>query len=430
MAIKHFLKNLWNSQPIERKDFSFGGYVNTFEDLAGSNKARIDFNTLYTIYNNVVDVKQAIKVKQGACVRDGYRIVNINDPDGTPDIAQTKAAMEILESARGFTTRKDIWVRDQDVAGNHFWYIQKDKAGKVIGLPEIDPRTMSIVADQFGNIKKYVQRVHGSDVNYFEPEEIIHSVMDYSTSKPLLGTSPIEAIVWEAKTDMSAQMSQFYFYENNAVPSHLLIANDNLTKDQMVDLKESIDEKFKGTANRFKSGIIPGIKDVKNISPSQKDQEFIQSRKFTTKKIVVAFGVDSFILGYTEGVQRNNAQLIYKNFYENTVRAYEVYLEEQINVLFDRMGLDRIRFEINESNYDDAKELEDRTRADVLSGIVTINEARQVRGLEPIVNPLADELLYQGRVLDDLAFEENLAAEQVTASFEEREKKFKNLLEI
>lgn len=180
----------------------------------------------------------------------------------------------------------------------------------------------------------------------------------------------------------------------------------------------------------WKAGIIPFVKDIKTITPSQKDMQFIESRKFTTKKVVVAYGVDSFLLGYTEGVQRSNAYVIRQEFYDNTCRPYENYIEEVFNNhILPTWGLDRIKLKVNVSSYDDIEQLENRSRNDVTAGIITINEARHVRKMPPADNELADELLINGQPLNDFAAQMQAVTAAVKEKMLEQRKKAFNLLD-
>lgn len=415
-----------------RESLMYGSYQNTFSDMLRGGGFRVDFKTLYSIYNNVVDVNQAVKKLQGATMKEGYRFVNAANEDGVPNATEVNLAESVMGAGRmSFANLVKLAIRDLSVAGNAYWHIEKTLGGKPLRITAVDPRTMVVVADQHGVPQKYIQRVSGHDAQDFDPEEIIHIVVDYSTSNPVLGVSPIEAICFEAKTEMAAQMSNYVFYENNAVPSHLLIIDAELDKDQIKKLKHEMDKQYRGAKNRFKAGIIPYLKDVKTVSPSQKDMQFIESRKFTTKKVVVAFGVDAFILGYTEGIQRGNADVIYKMFYENTIRPLEVLFEGVVNnEVLPRLGISSVKFKINQSNYDNEREKAEITRQDVMSGIITVNEARRTRGLDPSDNELADELMVNGFLLDDLGEETKEVTSAIKMKMEERKKSLSNLLEI
>jgi len=391
-----------------RRSVMYGSWQNTFASMIQNAGAyRIGFETLYTIYNNVADVRQAIKRRRNAFIREGYRYVNKSNPNQDPDQTEVQLSEAVLNGTiKKFSVIKSLWLRDRLVAGNAFLQIIKSKSGKFLGLDVIDPRTMAIVSDKYGNVLSYKQQVYGMEPIIFQPDEIIHSVDDYSTSNPVLGCSPIEQIVWEARGEMAAQTTNFYFYENNSVPSHLLIIDPDLSDDQMKDLKKDVEEKFKGTENRFKSGIIPHLKDIKTIVPSQKEMQFIETRKFTVQKLTVALGVDKFLLGYTEGVQRSNGWIIRGEFYENTVRPDEMEFEQMVNeILYPRLGITKIKYEVRPSNYEDARDVAEISRLDVAAGIMTINEARKMRNLPESDNELADEHLYQGTLIDDLGNE-------------------------
>jgi HK97 family phage portal protein len=413
-----------------KQSYAYGAWQNNLQTFLSGGGYRVSFDTLYTIYNNVVDVKQATKRIQNAVLKEGYKTVDKNRPDKEGDVMQTQQLAQLLNTpTQSFSSLKAITLRDICIAGNAFWFILKNDAGLPLGIQVIDPRTMRIMADKYGNIKEYIQTSFGQESVHYTPEEIIHFIFDYSTDNALFGCSPIESIIWEAKAEMSAQMSNYFFYENNAVPSHLLILEENVDEEQMKELKIEIDKRFKGEQNRFKSGIIPFIKDIKTISPSQKEMEFIATRQFSTKKVCAAFGVDSFMLGYTEKVQRGNAEVVYTTFYQDTVRPYEVYFEEIINDrLLPALGLDKIKFVINQSSYDDEQRVWDSTRADVLAGVMTINEARALRNIPPSENEFADELMMNGILIDDLGVETQSFATEMRAFATRRFKEINNLL--
>jgi len=413
-----------------KQSYAYGAWQNNLQTFLSGGGYRISFDTLYTIYNNVVDVKQSTKRIQNAVLKEGFKLVDNNRPDKDGDATQSQILMSILNTPKqSFSSLKSVTLRDVCVAGNAFWFILKNDQNVPLGIQVIDPRTMRIMADKYGNIKEYIQTNFGQESVYYTPDEIIHFVFDFSTDNALFGCSPIESIVWESKAEMSAQMSNYFFYENNAVPSHLLILEEDVSEEQMKELKIELDKRFTGAQNRFKSGVVPFIKDIKTITPSQKEMEFIATRQFSTKKVCAAFGVDPFMLGYTEKVQRGNAEVVYTTFYQDTIRPYEVYFEEIINdQLLPILELDKIKFVVNLSNYDDEQRVWDSTRNDVVSGIMTINEARALRNMPPSDNEFADELMQAGMLIDDLGSEAQEFAKDMREFSKRRFKEINNLL--
>ena len=415
---------------VAKEPYLYGAWQNQLSNLFTGGGFCVNYDTLYTIYNNVVDVKMAIRRIQNAVLKGGYQIQNKADPEMLPNADQEARARAFLDNPeRGIRYLKDFWVRDRKVAGNSFWLIRRNLNGDFLDIKPIDPRTMTVVADQYGNVVKYIQSIPGLNNQTFEPDEIIHSVSDWSTANPRYGVSPIESIVYEAKTEMAAQASNWFFYENNAVPSHLLVLEENLGSDQIKEIKEKMDERFKGTKNRWKSGIIPFVKDIKTVTPSQKEMQYLEGRAFSTKKVVVAFGVDSFILGYTEGVQRSNADVIYTEFYENTIRPEENEFEDLVNNrIFPAMGLSDIYFWVNNSHYNNEDTLSTRLRENFKAGLITINEAREQMGMDESDNALAGELMFNGVLLDDLGQATQQMVADIRAKMVARNNDIANLL--
>jgi HK97 family phage portal protein len=386
-----------------KQSLVFGSWNNTFTDLVEGGGYRIGFETLYTIYDNVVDVNAAIKKKTRATAREGYRWVHVDDEDKDPDVAEMKLAEELINNnGMSFNKMKKSWVKDRNVAGNWYLHVEKNKSGKPLALAIVDPRPMIVVADQYGNVVKYIQQVWGKDPVEFDTDEMVHDIYDPSSKNPLLGASPIESIIWEAKGEMAAQMNNFFFYENNAVPAHLLITEEKLTTEQYKEIKKGMKKEYKGVKNRFKAGLIPFVKDIKTIVPSQKEMQYLETRTFTTKKVVVAFEMHSGLLGYTDKVQRGNMQEVRKDWYESSIRPDELAFEEAVKQVLKLAGITKIRMKVNPSNYENRRETSDIARNNVISGIITVNEARKQQGLEPTDHEMADELLMNGVMLDDI----------------------------
>jgi len=317
---------------------------------------------------------------------------------------------------------------DLNIAGNCYWLMLKNANGVVIGLQRLDPRTVSLFVNENGDVVMYVQSVNGVKKAYDE-KDIIHIVKDTSTYNEILGISPIEAIIKEAMTEIKSQDTNVSFYENGGVPSYLYILEENLNTEQYQALKEEIEKNYKGADKKFKSGIIPFVKDIKTVTLSQREAEYVATRTMSTQKIVVAFGVDKFLLGYTDAVQRGNSADIRQEFYDSTVRSYEFIFEQVMNrTLLPRLGINDIVYRINKSSFSTNIALIDSSRNDVINGVITINEARRIRGLEPSDNDLADELLIGGMLLDDLVFDQTAQVKEVKAKLEKKTAVIDNLL--
>jgi len=401
------------------------GITNSIFAKGYSGRASLD--DLYYFYNNVVDIKRAIGKIQDTVVNGGVSYYNKQNEEAKVNLANVSKIKSILEYSNEDKLYTDT-VMDLNIAGNCYWLMLKNANGVVIGLQRLDPRTVSLFVNENGDVVMYVQSVNGVKKAYDE-KDIIHIVKDTSTYNEILGISPIEAIIKEAMTEIKSQDTNVSFYENGGVPSYLYILEENLNTEQYQALKEEIEKNYKGADKKFKSGIIPFVKDIKTVTLSQREAEYVATRTMSTQKIVVAFGVDKFLLGYTDAVQRGNSADIRQEFYDSTVRSYEFIFEQVMNrTLLPRLGINDIVYRINKSSFSTNIALIDSSRNDVINGVITINEARRIRGLEPSDNDLADELLIGGMLLDDLVFDQTAQVKEVKAKLEKKTAVIDNLL--
>jgi len=396
---------------------------------------RIDINTLYHLFRNNGDMCAAQRRINRATFRDGLKksISFVDARNEERDMNNSESAAKVrsvLDSSfLSFRSAVNKWQRDRRVAGNHYFLILKNISDAVIGLQSIDPRTMAVICDVSGNVLYYKQEVNGHK-KIFSVDEIIHTVFDESTEHPVLGVSPIESIVWDARAELASAKRNFYFYENNAVPSHLYVVKRTLTAENVAKLRDEVEKQFKGAEKSFKGGFLPYVEDIKTIVPSQKEMQYIESRKFTSRKVSVAMGVDMFLLGYTEGVQRSNGKIIERDFYENTTRPDEVYFGEEVlnKKLLKAMNIEDVKVKTVPSTYISESEIYTRSVVDVRAGIVTRNEARKMRGMPPSENELADELMIDNNLLDDLGQDLTTIQNAVTDKNLGRAKETKTLL--
>lgn len=407
----------------DKRPLSHGSWQNIFMNTGYSGRA--DVASLYYAYNNVVDIKASVRKIADATAKAGYFL---EDKAGEEVVGQELAKVEGIFYKGGFNMFVRNYIQDLCVAGNMYWLLLKNVDGATVGIQRLDPRMMYVKITKYGEIIGYEQRNNTGDVIEYDKDEIIHKYMDSSTYNEMLGMSPIEVIITEAKTEIKSNEASLYLYENNAVPSHLLIVEEDLDDDQYARLSKDMKQNYGGVKNKFKSGMIPHIKDIKTITPSHKDLDYVATKMLNVQKIVAALGVDKFLLGYTDGVQRGNSEEIKQAFYEDTVKAYELLFEETMNShILPDLGVSS-KFRIRESNYKNNSVEYARTLSDVLAGVMTINEARQMRGLDESDNKLASELLFSGVVLDDLQFEQTESLKEAKAAIEKKEKVVRNLL--
>lgn len=396
---------------------------------------KIDSFGLFSAWRNNGDVYACVKKITNSSCLGGYRFINPKDPKGeeTADLKYQKQIMDIITYYYGsFRKFKEAAMQQLLISGN--CYIEKVRAiptdpnnpnvqGEVLGLRVLDSRTMSVVVDRTGAVFRYVQVMNSnqssligqldsavsvsdisiSDPVIFEPQDIIHWTHGIDPNAENFGLSPMEPVLWEVRTDLSAMISNYFFFENDAVPSVQYILKDDLQADDKKAIKEFVQNNFKGARNRHKASVLEGVADVKVIRVSQKDMEYLAGRQFSTEKICAAYGVPKGVLGYIKDTTFDNMAGSMKEFYEGTVRGYELDFQEMIvSELISDPSLkagsspmsEVITMVINSASFDTQETLFNRAVTGKEAGLLTTNEGRRMIGQDPRENePMADVLV-------------------------------------
>lgn len=387
---------------------------------------KIDTFGLFSAWRNNGDVYSCVKkIANSACL-GGYRFVNPSDPkmEEAADQKYQEQVMNIITYYYGsFRKFKEAAFLQLLISGNCYIEKVRNVSGELIGLKIIDSRTMSIVVDKTGAIFRYVQMMTSNgtqllgnlekgisvsevsmmEPEIFEPDDIIHWQHGIDPNAENFGLSPLEPVMWEVRTDLSAMVSNYFFFENDAVPSVQYILKDDLDIEDKKAIKEFVQNNFKGARNRHKASVLEGVSDVKVIRVSQKDMEYLAGRQFSTEKICAAFGVPKGVLGYIKDTTFDNMAGSMKEFYEGTVRGYEQDMQDMISI--DVIGdkslkagskplSDVIKMIVNVASFDTQDMLHMRAIQEKEAGIITTNEARRMIGQDVIENhPMGDSLI-------------------------------------
>lgn len=350
--------------------------------VLGGYGMRIAPQDLWKVYRMNADVFGCIReLKQGVGA-GGHRFFDPKDREIEPNKDILSSTDIFFQNSGGLDNIKSLSVRDGGISGNSYFEIVEAASGKPWGLKRLNPRTMYIIADNHGTVLKYVQRVYGANDVYFEPWQVLHIIADEDPDNEILGMSPLETALWEARTDIAAAQSNYSFFENDAVPSNLYILDDGLSPEEQKIAMKEINEQFSGAKNRHKSAAMAGVKEIKTLSMSQKDMEFVVGRKFNTDKVCTAFGVPKYILGNTESVNYSNGEGLMKKFYDNTLKPLEKIFLNAINTqLFKKLGIaDKIRIEFLPQTFGEEKENAKFALEEYKAGALTLRQYKVKTG--------------------------------------------------
>ena len=269
--------------------------------------------------------------------------------------------------------------------GNSFWWVLKNKGGKIAEIWPLDPSVITVKTDDNGSVTNYVSKtIKGS--KDLAVDEVVH----FKTFNPFSkyrGMGTVEAAAIAIDTDEHAASWNKNFFANSAIPSASLETDQELSKEQSKLIEETWLAKHTGTSNAHKLAILhSGLKYVPT-NPNQRDMQFLEQRKFSRDEILAIFRVPKMILGIVEDVNRANAEASDYIFAKRVVKPLILMVANSLTANYLPMwklggGQYRIWFDDPVPQNRELEVLEDESG--IKNGYLTINEVRSRRGLEAI----------------------------------------------
>ena len=341
------------------------------------------------MYRRNVDIRACIREIQETTMKNGWEL---RKPYASKE-GEKVVVDEKFQFALGtIKALKDQILKNLWLFANTYIAKRRDKVRRVIGYRVLDSRFVTIVTDENLTPLKYIynQPILQGGIITYPADDILHWRKGEDFDNIVYGDSIMEALVVDVMAEEEANLSNYYYFQNDQIPSALYILKDNLTVEAQNDAMTQIRQALQGGHNKHKSIVADSVADIKTIRNDHNDADFIALRNFTTKKVCTAFGVPKTLLGDTEDVNHANGESQLKKFIEGTIEPWERELEQIFTALSkDFLGYD---FVINSEHIDQIEQRSKLAIENVSNGLWTRNEARLYIGYEASDDELADEL--------------------------------------
>jgi HK97 family phage portal protein len=272
--------------------------------------------------------------------------------------------------------------------GNSFFQVIYNQAKRPapLYLWPVNPSAVTIKVGEDGNVSKYeVRKSTDGTLATLLPNQMLQFKLpnQYGTVR---GISVAEAAAMFIQTDKEAAKWNRAFFENSAQPDGVLSTPNNLSADQINQLRNEL-EKYRGAENTGKTMVLGGGMTFGRVSMSSKEMDFVEQRRFSRDAILSIFRVPKSVAAISDDVNRAAAEATKYSFLENNVKPkLELFCEQLTQFYLPLFGLDPDRYFID---YDDPSPKNVETDAKVnqialSSGYLTINEVREEQGYEAI----------------------------------------------
>lgn len=297
---------------------------------------------------------------------------------------------DMISQTDGFYTT----AAHMELAGDAFWLL--DGAGaniKNIYLLEPDKVTVNFDTTNEG-IKitgyNYKNTIDGKTINInYKPEQIIHFKVP-DPANPVRGKSVVEASADVIDIDTMAEEYNKQLFIRGAIQKFVLSTDKAITEEDMKRLEMKLQKNYAGVANSHKTLILQGGLKPEKLTDSNRDMEFSVQQQWTRDKITNLFGNNKAVLGVVEDVNRANAEATIDQWLKQTIKPKMRRIVDTLNEFF----IPRFNSRMILAFEDPAPENRTEKIAEVTalygnanSKVISLNEAREVLGLEPTDNP-------------------------------------------
>lgn len=283
--------------------------------------------------------------------------------------------------------------------GNAYWIAIPNRGdGRPIQLWWAPSHTMEPRWSKDG--KEYVTHYDytvDNEVYQIPPDQVVHMRYGLDPKNPRKGLSPLGALFREVFTDNEAANWTAQLLANGAVPG-LVITPDNervkITSEQAEVIKALTQQKFAGD-KRGEAMVLSHAAKVAQVAWNPQQMNLRDLRKIPEERVTSIFGIPAVVVGLGAGLDRST----FANMAEAREAAYETFMIPTKGLLADELNVQllpkfadpkKFRTAWDYSNVRVLQEDEDkkhaRAREDFKSGIMMLDEAREIIGLPSLDN--------------------------------------------
>lgn len=273
------------------------------------------------------------------------------------------------------------------VHGNAYLAHVYNGAGALVALQPIHPLAVAVDWETDANgkptgLKEFTVTLDdGSDRKF--NSTTMTQIMALSLDG-LKGLSPITVARLSLGTSIAGDRAAARMFGNGNMTSGLVTPEEDVTEEEAKAIKEGLKAKISGVDNAGDIAVINRKLKFTQWSTSNEDAQFLQSRQFQIEEIARWYGIPPFELMQTEkqtswgtGIesqQRGLARTVLSPWGQRVEQRLSRLLPKSQWAEFDFAGLERA------NPTDEIRLLIEQVRG----GLLTINEARAIRNLEPV----------------------------------------------
>jgi len=233
-----------------------------------------------------------------------------------------------------------------------------------------------------------------SEVIWYDPEDVIHWKRP-SVTDPVYGSAVLQDGSTEINLGLRVLNHNLRFFSNSGKPPLMIHLDKDINREKAEEFARYYKAHYEGANNAWKTFIGYGGTRVDELTLPD-STAFKDMLDYVLRQVCALFGVPLSVIGITDNSNRSNSETSLKDYIRNTVNNYKRKQSNIFNVqLFQkRMDIKTIDVVLPPAPEVSTKQLVEEATKGIRESLYSINEGRELRGLEKINESWADELLF------------------------------------
>jgi HK97 family phage portal protein len=262
--------------------------------------------------------------------------------------------------------------------GNAFAEIERNMRGDAVALWPLDPARVCFDRLLTGELALEVQNTQGKTILPYRDVFHLHG-------PSINGLEGLSIAHVAARTFGHAAAAEIFgatFYSNGTQMGGILSTEAGLTQQQRDDLLKSITERHSGPENANKFLLLQGGLKYQQLSPTQEQSQFIETRTFMVAEICRFFGVPPHKVGELTHATFSNIEHQGLEFVRDALTPWAERMAQEASAKLLPFGNRRLttRFQIDWMAEGDSASRAEADAKYVGAGIRTRNEVRSDHG--------------------------------------------------
>lgn len=302
--------------------------------------------------------------------------------------------MDLLKNVNSFNNSFDLWETTQlhqELTGQSYWLISKNKLGVPQEIWIIPPDRVKIVPDPNRFIAGYLYEYNLSKYEFPE-KDIIHFKFP-NPKNVFYGVSPLMSVIEQYGISMSMTKYETAMFSNMGRLTGMWSTDDSLDQEDFERLKLELHNSFTSVDNVGKAPLADkGLKYIE-LGKTPVEMAYIEGRKLTREEILMAYGQTEGL--YTATATRANAEAAQVQYARRALQPRCTRNAEKLNEKLCPCYSQYIFVAYDSPVPEDVMAATKERSENIRNGTWTINEARKRMRMKPVVG--GDEPLVQSQ---------------------------------